>query len=193
MAKSPVRFVVLAAALAVLSGCVGAPADEPTYSCTPEAGGTPSPCRRVQFEESSKRLALYAEAEAVYRKYLAEDERIWRAGGVSEATAVMQETLTGPALSSALNFYQALGSTHTKLDGGESKLVWVKRVPDEISPGMLVALQACVDQHTASLVSEGEPTESGGYFSDTINFSREGGVLKIHQLSQPATGEVESC
>jgi hypothetical protein len=138
-------------------------------------------------------VALYVEAEAVYRKYQAEDERIWRSGGVAEATPVMQETLTGEALSSALSFYQALKKTNTKLTGGETRLVWVKRVPKELRPGMLVALQACVDQHTALLVSKGEPSESGGYFSDTINFTRESALLKIYNLYAPAAGEVESC
>jgi hypothetical protein len=177
--------------LVVLAGCSSlAPSDAPTFACTPEAGGTPYPCQRVQYEESTKRLALYAEAEAVYRKYLAEDERIWRSGGVAEATPMMQETLTGEALASALSIYQALKSTNTKLAGGEVKLAWMKRVPKEIRPGMAVALQVCVDSHTASLVSKGEQSEPAGYTSDTMNFSLQSGLLRIQSVSGD---EVESC
>jgi hypothetical protein len=191
MAKSPTRFVVLLLSLIVVAGCSSAPpSSEPTFSCTPEDSGTPYPCQQVQYEESIKRVALYVEAEAVYRKYQAEDERIWRSGGVAEATPVMQETLTADALSSALSIYQALKSTNTKLVGGEVNVAWVKRVPKEIGPGMTVALQVCVDSHTASLVSKGEQGEPAGYTSDTMSFSLESGLMRIQTVSGD---EVESC
>ncbi len=194
MAKSSVLVLSLLSALGLLAGCApGAPVSQPTYSCTPEAGGTPFPCAKVQRDEYDKLDALYAEAEAVYRKYLAEDERIWRAGGVDQATPAIQETLTGEALSTEVAFYKTLKQADVRLDGGKVELSWMRRVPDEVRPGMVVALQVCVDQHTALMVSKGETPESAGYFSDTANFVRDEGRLKIARLYQPASGEVEAC
>ena len=64
------------------AGCQAAdtPPPQPTYTCTPEAGGEPFTCSQYQYDEMVGRDALYAEAEAVYRKFLAEDVRIMRAG-----------------------------------------------------------------------------------------------------------------
>ncbi|MCE1175066.1 MAG: hypothetical protein LWW77_10725 [Propionibacteriales bacterium] len=180
MAKSFV--LVLSAALAgvMVAGCAPAdPAGQPTYSCTPEAGGTPFPCYKVQRDEYDKLDALYAEAEAVYRRYLAEDERILRAGGVEEPTPVMLETLSGDALSSAASVYVAFRKTGTRLEGGPVKLAWLKRRPDALRPGMKVAMQSCVDSNAAVLSSPGEADEPAGFTSDTMNFGVVDGVLRI--------------
>lgn len=40
----------------------------PTYQCVPEAGGDPVPCGPIEYEQAQARDALYAEAEAVYRR-----------------------------------------------------------------------------------------------------------------------------
>ena len=69
------RILIAAVAVGVvLSACTPTPVvtptptPTPTFACTPEAGGTPSPCSQAEFEEMKAKDALYAEAEAVYRR-----------------------------------------------------------------------------------------------------------------------------
>lgn len=184
---------VLSAALAVVlvAGCAPAdPAGQPTYSCTPEVGGTPYPCYKVQRDELNKLDALYAEAEAVYRKYLAEDERISRAGGVDEATPVMLETLSGTALAQSLEGYRSLKQDHTRIEGGAMRLAWVQRRPEKLVGGMAVAIQVCVDGSSARLVQAESKAVSIGYLSGELQLARDGAVLKIALADGE---EVASC
>ena len=54
----------------------------PSYRCTPEAGGAEFDCTQHQYDEMVAKDKLYAEAEAVYRKFFVEDVRIFRKGGI---------------------------------------------------------------------------------------------------------------
>jgi hypothetical protein len=191
MAKSFVLVLSLLSALGFLAGCTPAdPAGQPTYSCTPEAGGTPFPCYKVQRDEYDKLDALYAEAEAVYRTQAAEDERISRAGGVDEATPVMLQTLSGAALTQNLDVYRALKRDHIHMEGGAYQVVWIKRRPEKLLPGMVVAIQVCVDPGSARIVQPGSRDESIDPNVSDLQLTRDQGVLKIAQ----ATGDlVRSC
>jgi hypothetical protein len=179
MAKPSV--VALSVALSVLlGGCAQAdPAGQPTYSCTPEAGGTPYPCYRVQHDEVGKREALYAEAEAVYRKYLAEDERISRLGGVGEPTPVMQETMTSAALAEALETYRGFKKDKMRVEGGAMRVAWVRRQPDKLTSGMVVALSTCIDASSAHLVQPGSRDTPLGFIAGSVQLARESGALKV--------------
>ncbi len=76
--RTAVSTAVLALALA-LAGCQPAtttPAPVPSYRCTPEAGGAEFDCSQHQYDDMVAKDQLYAEAEAVYRKFFAEDVRI---------------------------------------------------------------------------------------------------------------------
>ena len=80
--RTAVSTAVLALALA-LAGCQPAtttPAPVPSYRCTPEAGGAEFDCSQHQYDDMVAKDQLYAEAEAVYRKFFAEDCGL-RAGG----------------------------------------------------------------------------------------------------------------
>ncbi|PKQ31258.1 MAG: hypothetical protein CVT62_10030 [Actinobacteria bacterium HGW-Actinobacteria-2] len=184
---------VLSAALAVVlvAGCAPAdPAGQPTYSCTPEVGGTPYPCYKVQRDELNKLDALYAEAEAVYRTQAAEDERISRAGGVDEATPVMLETLSGTALTQTLDFYRSLKRDRIHMEGGAYQVVWIKRQPEKLKPGMAVAIQVCVDPGAARIVQAGSRDESVDPNVSNLQLATDQGVLKIAQADGDS---VRSC
>ena len=99
--KHPLLIVPLVAA-SVLAGCQHSPAPRtpspaPTYACTPEAGGSPYPCNELQHKQQKDLDALYTEAEAVNTKLRAEMDRLYRAGGTAELTPVIEQTTTGEA------------------------------------------------------------------------------------------------
>ena len=48
---------------------VGSPSPSATLEYVPEAGGDPVGCGPIEFEQAQRRDALYAEAEAVYRRF----------------------------------------------------------------------------------------------------------------------------
>ena len=92
--RTAVSTAVLALALA-LAGCQPAtttPTPVPSYRCTPEAGGAEFDCSQHQYDDMVAKDQLYAEAEAVYRKFFAEDVRILRKGGVQEPTEALLRT-----------------------------------------------------------------------------------------------------
>jgi hypothetical protein len=180
MAKSSVLVFSAALAAVMVAGCAPAdPVGQPTYSCTPEVGGTPYPCYKVQRDELDKLDALYAEAETVYRTQAAEDERIARAGGVAEATPVMIQTFSGTALAAVLETYRSLKRDRIHMEGGAYRIVWIKRRPDILSPGMAVAIEGCVDPGAAKIVQPGAKSESVDPYVSRLQLARDGGVLKI--------------
>lgn len=183
------RIVVPIAVCLLLAACTVGPAPsptptptptpEPTYSCTPEAGGAAYECSAFDYEQMVAKDKLYAEAEAVYRKFFAEDERIYRAGGVDEPTPVLLETTTGKFLEDSMRIYRALKKNETHLEGQPAGLSWIRRVPGAQSAGSVVAMQTCTDASKSLMVTPGRPNESAGYLSDLVYFGRDGDALKI--------------
>ena len=55
---------------------VGSPSPSVTLECVPEAGGDSVSCGPIEFEQAQRRDALYAEAEAVYRRFWVETLRV---------------------------------------------------------------------------------------------------------------------
>jgi hypothetical protein len=169
-----------AALAALLTGCGTAnPVGQPTYSCTPADGGTAYPCYQVQYDQKVKEDQLYAEAEAVYRKFLAEDERINRIGGVSEPTPVLLETTTGDYLKSAMANYQALKAAKATAVGGEFKVVWFKRVLHDARGASVATLTACFDTSSVQMGSKGKASQAGRITERTGYFVRDGETLKV--------------
>ena len=190
------RIAASAVACLLLAGCSPAPAPTPsptptpTFSCTPEAGGVAYECSQFDHEQMVAKDKLYAEAEAVYRKFFAEDERIYRAGGVDEPTPVLLETTTGRFLEDSMRIYRALRKTGTHSEGDAATLAWLRRSPGESEGGSLVAMQSCTDASRSIMVTPGAKDESAGYLSDLLFFNVESGVLKITS----ARGDVvETC
>jgi hypothetical protein len=133
---------------------------------------------------------LYTEAEAVYRRFLAEDERIFRQGGITEPTAVLLETTTGAFLENSMTLYRSFVEGERKSVGGEIRLQSLARLPSQSKGGSIVAMRACVDASTTTVYRRGKPAGKGGVGADALYFGRVDGVLKI----QGADGKaVESC
>jgi hypothetical protein len=179
-------LVVVVLVLFLVPGCA-APA--PTYSCTPEVGGEPYTCVKEQYDLMQERNKLYAEAEAVYRKFLAEDERIYRAGGVNEATPVMRETLTGQALESALSDYRTLVSGRSTAVGGQFRVGYLHRVPDAVQGDSVVTWESCIDTTTVTF-KDSAHSSTGEFGLERAYFSKTDTGLKISQFMRR---NAESC
>ena len=174
--------------LSVVAGCAGP--EQPTDSCTPETGGAPFPCYKAQWELYQKQDRLYTEAETVYRKFIAEEERIFRIGGVTKLTPVLEETTTGNFQKYRLKRYLDMGKTRTHLTGGTFVVAWIKRKPAALEPGSAVALDICVEGSAATFQARGQADWAAANTRDTFQFVKERDLLKISS----ALGEsVESC
>lgn len=162
----------------------------PTFTCTPEAGGDSFACSQFQYDEMRAKDALYAEAELVYRKFLAEDVRIMRAGGVTEPTPVLLETTTGAFLEDALADYRQLAADGTKAYGAQPKIMYVKRAPGRSKSGSLISVDVCVDGTGLEFLQGEKRIGDGQAARDATYFARFEDSLKIIG----ADGEqVESC
>jgi hypothetical protein len=193
MLSRPGRLAVAVAAACLLAGCQPpAPTTTPvpTYQCTPEAGGAEFGCSQHQYDDMVAKDKLYAEAEAVYRKFFAEDVRIYRSGGVVDATPPIIETTTGDFYADSLDLYQSLKRTKTRVVGGEIRLVSLVRAPGSTKAGSIVAMKSCVDGSTTEIRSPGEKAEKGAIGSDLLYFVRVDGLLKIGSADGQ---EVKSC
>jgi len=155
----------------------GAPT--PTFRCTPEAGGEESPCTQAQYDEMKAKDALYAEAEAVYRKLFAENIRISRAGGVSEPTDVIAETTTGAFREDVMAIFEGLAERGLRARGSDPVVI-VARAPGVSKEGSIVALSACVDARGWAFYRGDERVSEGKAAADLLYFNRvEDDALKI--------------
>lgn len=193
-----VRSRIAASALAclLLAGCSPAPAPTPsptptpTFSCTPEAGGVAYECSQFDHEQMVAKDKLYAEAEAVYRKFFAEDERIYRAGGVDEPTPVLLETTTGRFLEGAMDLYHSLKRNKARMTEGSPVLKKLSRQPNLAREGSVVALLACVDATSVLLQGDAGYEKRGLLMLERLYFDQSSSALRL-QSSQ--WKEVKSC
>ncbi|HML52272.1 MAG TPA: hypothetical protein PKD84_12830 [Propionicimonas sp.] len=177
----PKSVAALAVIVALLgSGCTQPdPNAAPTYTCTPSDGSTPAPCYKAEHDQQVKEDALYAEAEAVYRKYIAEEERINRIGGIEDPTKVLLDTTTGSYLASAMKAYRALKAAKATASGGKFDLAWVRRTPSDVRDGSIATLSVCLDTSSVSMGSKGNEPQPGRITQRTAYFVRIGDTLKI--------------
>jgi hypothetical protein len=188
----PRNVVAIAAFIALAaSGCTQPdPNAKPTYTCTPTDGGTPHPCYKAEYDLQVREDSLYAEAEAVYRKYIAEEERINRIGGITTPSPVILETTTGTFQENVMDNYRELKAGGATAEGGSFKVAWFKRQPTRQLDGSIAALMVCVDASSVQMGARGK-TAQPGRINETIGyFVREGGGLK---LAASMAKEVEQC
>lgn len=178
------------ATLAMASACTPAPspspsgpvivATGPTASPSPlclfESGGTPSPCTQAQFDELASKDALYREAEQVYRKYLAEDERISRSGSLITPDLVV--LLGGKMAITAPISYQKTHDAGVRLEG-LVQVRFVRRHPGEDLGDSQVALLSCVDATEADVIAHGNSVAKGRKVRAVNIFGLENGSLKL--------------
>jgi hypothetical protein len=166
------------------------PTPVPSYRCTPEAGGAEFDCSQKQYDDMVAKDKLYAEAEAVYRRFFEEDSRLLRSGGTAEATQVLLETTAGAFLDDSMDYYRSLKKEGTRLVGGEIRLVSLKRVAGVSKQNSVVVLKACIDATSTQMETGGKASGAGRSGADVLYFGPPGGPLKI----QGADGtEGDSC
>lgn len=185
------------AALVLCTGCVQQPAPSPlpqatpTWSCTPVTGGTPYPCYENQYQEAAAQNALYESAEAVYNRFNAEDERIYRLGGVVQPTPILLETLTGEALESVMTNYRDMRSDGTRLAEGHFVTAWIRRQPENVKAGSVATLWVCND--ISSIVvrqKDGTREQLGEDLRGHVYLAEGNGQLQITTF---ASEWVKSC
>ena len=144
----------------------------------PEAGGEAVPCGPIEYEQSQRRNALYAEAEAVYRRYWAEKERLASMPDPSW-TAELEATTGGAFRESAMELVdRARGRQRVS---GEPQLAWVKRLPGLSRSGSIVALRTCSENGQTLYANPEGPATEGLTGQHRLFFSPdgEGGALRI--------------
>lgn len=167
----------------LIAGCAPAspstPAPAPSFRCTPEAGGAEFDCTGLQHDEMVAKDELYTEAEAVYRKYLAEDTRIMKAGGITEPSAVLLETTSGEFLDDVMENYRAVAERGISARGGTPQLVLFRREPGRSKTGSVASATTCVDGRALEYFEGGESLGRGKIALDENYFGRVDGQLRL--------------
>ncbi len=167
---------------------VGSPSPSVTLECVPEAGGDPVSCGPIEFEQAQRRDALYAEAEAVYRRFWVETLRVEQLRDPSVTPEL--EAVTGGVFRGSVGEVLAQSQGRPRVSG-EPQLVWVHRLPGRSRAGSVVALSACTDARDARFANPGGQPTSGLRSENRFYFSRDAeGVLRIVDSE---FREVESC
>lgn len=160
------------------SSSPASPVPTPTYLCTPEAGGEETPCSQRQYDEMKTKDALYAEAEAVYREFFAENIRISRAGGITEPTEVILRTTSGAVQETVMAVFRDMAARRVHAEG-DDPLLTIARAPGLSRNGSLVALQVCADASLWGFYTNGERVSSGRTAQERVYFARDNGLLKM--------------
>lgn len=166
------------------------PAPAPSFRCTPEAGGDEYDCSQAQHDEMVSKDTLYAEAEAVFRKFFAEDVRIARVGGITTRTDAIEKTTMGNFQRDSMLLYRDMKASGRKSVGGEISLVRIERSPGVARAGSAVSMRACTDASSTTTLEHGKPVGRGTVVEDQLFFADEGGVLKV---SDTIAKQAASC
>lgn len=196
MSRPPLRLIAAAGSLLALAACTPTPAAPsvpagssvptitaaPTFVCTPEAGGAAQPCSEAEHAESVKRDALYAEAEAVMKKFAGADNDMARSGGnvPNDIDSLVTRRFKPKVLAAAASARQS-GS---RVTSGEFNLSFMGRAPGVSANGSEVALHVCIDTRSATWTGPSGKQMGRGIHTSTTFFAREDGVLKIDSQSQ---------
>lgn len=151
----------------------------PTFSCTPETGGEPTPCTPEEYSYAERLKVVYAEAEDVFNEFFDENARLMREGGTEEATEVMRKTAGGPYLKAQEKHLKKMFDQGVRAVGGDITLVRIDRSPGAGAYGFEVALDVCIDSRTVEL-NRGKKVVGRGYsYAERVFFTRSGEDLKI--------------
>jgi hypothetical protein len=140
--------------------------------CTAEAGGAEYDCTPYEYDDMVAKDKLYAEAEAVYRKFLAEDERIARIGGVTEPTEVLLETTSGFFLKDAMVGYRSDKERGLTARDGERVIRSVVRLVGLSKGGSVAALRICTDSTSVRVFEKSKYVGKGSINRDDLYFGR---------------------
>ncbi len=195
------RRIVGALILAALTGCsahataplpqenqVAAP--QPTFTCVPETGGSPTPCTPEEYSYQEKLKVVYAEATEVYERFAEEYSALLRAGGAKKATDTLLETTGGPYLEAQSKILAQMHEQGIKARGGNIELARIERSPGAAAFGYEVALDVCIDARSVEVVQKKKEIGQGYAYSERVFFKRDKGVLKIWDAEGK---KVQSC
>lgn len=193
--RSRVRRLAIPVVMAcLLAGCQPAvlptPAPAPSYRCTPEAGGDEFDCTQHQYDDMVAKDKLYAEAEAVYRRFLAEDVRISRAGGTDSPSDELLGTASGAFLKDAMEEYKRDREEGITILGGEREVKSVSRLVGVSKGGSVVSLRVCTDASSVKVFKKKKFLGNGLVTEDDLYFSRIDAQLKLVGADGK---EVKSC
>lgn len=166
----------------VLAGCQPAmptPSPVPSWRCTPEAGGDEFDCSQRQYDEMVAKDKLYAEAEAVYRRFLAEDLRISRAGGTDVATDELLATTASDFLARALDGYRRDKAERLTVADGTRVVVSLERMAGVSKAGSLIAMRACLDASSVEVYRAGKYLGRGLITVDDLYFGEVDDQLRL--------------
>lgn len=155
------------------------PAPQPTFQCTPEAGGTPAPCSQREFDDMMAKNALYAEAEDVQKKFQAHVDTALRLGGTDSLSPALESVVAGPARDTVADVLRKQKQQGIQFVGDLSKTVFVHRLVGETVDGSDVALAVCTDMRHVRIVQNGQDIGKGPIGLDKLFFKRVNGTLKI--------------
>lgn len=148
-----------------------------TPLCTPESGGSATPCTQEQYEEMKKLDALYAEAEDVYRRFVAEDVKLLHSGGLAEGPVL--DLIAGPMV----DRYAAEKKKQHDLKitmRGDAMIAYVRRLPGRSYDGSEVALVSCLDgSGLTGFDTAGKNLGRGAVVTYNSYFKHEGSAVKL--------------
>ncbi len=183
MQYRPGRIAVSAALCAcLLAGCqppAVTPSPNPTFKCTPEAGGAEFECSQQQYDDMVAKDKLYAEAEAVYRRFLEEEVRVLRLGGTDAATEVILETTAGAFRTEVLEDLRSAKANGVSVDAGSRVVKRVARMPGVSKGGSRISLSICVDSTAVHFLENGRDAGFGSVTNDDLYFAFDGDRLKV--------------
>lgn len=179
-----VRAVLAVLVAVLLSACAPpvpspTPSVSPSFACTPEAGGDPSPCSQASFDAMQAKDALYAQAEAVYRRYIAEQLRMSREGGSGELSPELAATTMGLFRKGVLSAVQSLKDAGYTVVGGDFVVRWVRRLPGLQQFESVVVLAACADGSSSDTYKDGVFLQHNAALKGEYYFALDEGELKI--------------
>ncbi len=183
------KFACAIGLVVAVAGCTPAQAPSsvaPTFACTPEAGGSPYACSSADFEEMKRKDALYAEAEQVFRRLVAEDERMYAMGGSQELSEEYRALLGTPALQEEqLAIQRSLRADKVKTDGSPFKVIKVSRLPGKSMSGSQIAVEGCVDLTGVSYFKSGRYVSKGLTYTQSLYLSTiKGRLAAVHVTSR---------
>jgi hypothetical protein len=165
-------------------------APQPSFSCTPETGGAPTPCTPEEYSYQEKVKVVYAEAKDVYERFAEEYTTLLREGGAEDASEVLLETTGGPYLDAQRKILRDMHDQGIRATGGSIELVRLEKSPGASAYGYEVALDACIDSRSVSVVKKKKEIGQGYAYTERVFFKRVKGTLKIWDAEGK---KVQSC
>lgn len=191
------RWALAVSVLVLLTGCnpptppTPAP-PTPTFMCTPEAGGPEASCSQSEFDKMKARDAEYAEAEKVYRKFIAEYVRVMKSGGGTKLTPDLDRLLGNKELKAAMlkrmKIYKEQGF---RLVGPGLTIESIVRLAGRVAGDSVVAMSFCLGAKGMATYRGSENQGSWAPSKEEVFFKRsgQGGLV----IADSSTESVRSC